>query len=231
MKFKYYIPEEYEVDLKKFLGTSQNAQPQWWKRLTPFVKNHITRASVLTDMWDYVMSDQAETLRSAKSCPGLSQYFKQSCPIYFPTQLLLETFSNGDYRWKSADDTIEVSHHTSDQASSLLDSNNLIVLKFEIPLYFRFDISSSLCYTDPILYNGKTTPYTVSPGIQALEKNHLSVINVITFFPKQDAKYVFDAGTVIAGLQFGAPVTQFVAEKMSTDYRSLTLFKKKPRIV
>ena len=223
MKFIYNIPKEYDVSLDAFIPPLRQRRPSWINNLTPWLDGCKSKKEAIDKLWERFFDKHSyDTARTAKTCPGMVDYFKYSLPLKFPAQFFLE-IQEECYRGKCSSDLVKVSHHNPNQAPLLMDDQyKHLAIKFTLPIYYKLSRDSIINYTDPVLYNnGKPSPYIVVPGVQELSSGQLSQLNVICFFPTTPAKYVFDAGTTIAGVQFSNKITKMEYQDMKISSQKL----------
>lgn len=203
----------YHFDINNYVKF--NKKPKWFSELTPFLFGNRTFKEALQNSWDFMFQYGNQRIHTSKTCPGLNVYFSKTIPLKITDDILIETFSNGEFRWLSPDLNVTIEHHSPLEVGRL--SNDYIIIKFLFPFYFKFNTNCDLSFTDPVLYN--SVPYNVCPGIIQRKKNEIQKINLITLFPKKDAKYHLDKGTVLSCLQFSEKVNDLKHVNMKDEIR------------
>lgn len=201
MKIEYQtsVDNGFDIDLITNLDLYKR-KPEWFNTMTTYQHMCKTAKEFIGKHWDILFKKDTSTVKTARACPGLNNFFTQSIPLKFPCQVFIETTKRGEYRWTASEHFIKVSIHDPAQAPKLAEK--YLILKFELPLYYRVTEDVQISFVDPVLYNEMN--YIVSPGIIKMKKGDIQSLNIITFFPLEDAKYVFNPGEVLASMQFSS---------------------------
>lgn len=197
-------------DASNVLSKANSDSPGWWKKLTAFIFDKKSIKQVINDFsWPVLL--QHDTYMTAKGCPALQNFFKHNVLVKFPCDFLVETGANGDYKWKSNNKEISLTHHDPLQYPGI--SQDYMVLKFILDVNFTTDKPAYIQFLDPVFYN--TVHYKVSPGLVQTNPKQCYGMHVVCFFPKIDARYYFEQGDVIATLQLSEPVKKITQKDLS----------------
>lgn len=217
MRLEYQLSVDNGFDIDLVTSVKQrDKRPGWFNDTSVFYFGLKTSKEFVEKAWDYLFDDRVGTVKTVRACPGLNSFFSQSIPLKFPCQLLVETFEDGAYRWRASEtDFIGVFHHSAEQAPKLAE--NYIILKFGYPIYFRPTEDVQVSITDPILFN--PMPFRPSPGIVHIKKNEINTLNIIVFFEKKNARYVFNPGEVLACMQFSCIIKGMDKKDLGEDFK------------
>lgn len=211
MAIVYYDIKE-QIDISRVLKCKTSSAPDWFTKTTHYIHNVKTKAEFVSKYWDILLNPEIDKVKTIRSCPGFTNYFKQNVPIIFPTQVMLETSEDGGYRWRSGHKYLSITHHNASQAPNI--GEKYIILKFCFPIWLKSSEDMQISFIDPIFYNEQ--PYKVCPGIMNLNKNEIMDLNVITLFPKKNNKYIFEEKQVLSTVQFSKPNPTFVHKSISS---------------
>jgi len=186
-----------------------NPKPSWWKSLSPLLGGLTSKDEYIKLAWRRMLDgEHVGSPRTVKTCPGIGQFFKQSLPLVFMNDIFLETFADGSFKWRSYYNGVSVAEHSPDQITGSQISRDLITLKFQFPITWLTDKPIQVCFADPVYHN--VMPYTIAPGILAKTNTNINYLNVIVFFPKKAAQFVFYKNEVCAVLQSSEPITKLI---------------------
>lgn len=200
----YDIPEDTKIhfDINNYVKYKE--KPTWFSSLTPFLFGAKNFKESMASSWDIMFKGVNSRLHTSRTCPALNVYFSKTLPLKVNDDFLVETYADGNYRWLSGDNNVEMSSHSEFEAPGYL-SQNYIFLKFVFKFYIKTTASCDISYTDPVLYND--VPFKVCPGVIQHKKNSVQKINLITLFPKIDAKYHFPKDTILGCVQFSEKIS------------------------
>jgi len=184
-KYKFYIKEvgnesiPHEEVIEPALGG-----PKWFANLCPFVgkkKRAIDRFPL-------------PIKKTAQSCPGMLELFKNSFLVKFPCDLILETKKNGEYSWQKPSKTqvLKIAHHSEEQIEFKPPLSSFIMIKFCLPFMFQVP-DNKVSFVESTYW--KIQPYKIAPGILNFRNNRYAVpFNIITLFEKKNKIYEFKKG-------------------------------------
>ena len=216
MKIYYDTPGENGIHFDINNYVKYRHKPEWWTSLTPFLFGAKTFKESMAKSWDLMFKNVNPRLPTSKTCPALNVYFSKTLPLKINDDVLIETTAQGGYRWVSADRNIQFELHMGPEAPGYL-SQNFIFIKFLFEFYITTDKACDISFTDAVLYND--LPYKVCPGIIQHKKKAIQKINLITLFPKVDAKYHFPRDTIVGCVQFSEKITGLEHKPMLEDIK------------
>ena len=186
-KHKFYIKGMDEPIPREEVIVPALGGPSWFKNLCPFIGKHKTTLEAYY---------KASTLiaRTAKSCPGMLELFKNSFLIKFPCDVILETMETGEYLWQKPSKTqvLKITHQTEAQVESTGPLASSIIIKFCLPFIFQAP-NNKISFLDPSYW--KIQPYKLAPGVIDFKTNRGTIsLNVITLFEKKNKIYEFKKG-------------------------------------
>ena len=207
----YYVPPEGD-ELRDFLDIQKVLRPSWWNKLGIFHNGYNSLGELLKHDWNRLISNNANAVRSVKTCPGLGEYFTRTANLLWPCDVLIETRKDGTWKYScQTPEAITIGSHTNEMKGSHLDKK--IILK-TIPSFWVKNKDFDIYFGEPFLYC--EPEYRISPGIlkQSLQPIQL---NTFLFFPQEDAKYVYYAGDPICSLTFSKRVSKTKRVNMSKE--------------
>ena len=184
-KYKFYIKRvgnefiPYEEVIKPALGG-----PKWFAGLCPFVG----KKKRAVDLHPLPIS------RTAQSCPGMLELFKNSFLIKFPCDVILETTITGEYSWQKPSKTqvLNILNHPEEQVEFNPPLSSFIMIKFCLPFMYQAP-NNKVSLIESTYW--KNQPYKIAPGILNFMNNRNPVpLHVITFFEKKNKIYEFKKG-------------------------------------
>ena len=107
--------------------------PSWFQQLCPFIGKHKTPLEAYYKASTVVA-------RTAKSCPGKLELFKNSFLLKYPCDVILETMETGEYLWQkpSKTEVLSITHQTTAQVEDNGPLASCIMIKFCLP-FVGFD--------------------------------------------------------------------------------------------
>ena len=185
-KYKFYIRgigEEfihYEEVIKPAIRG-----PKWFAGLCPFVRKKKKAIDV----------HPLPVTKTAKSCPGMLDLFKNSFLIQFPCDLILKTESSGKFSWQKPSKTQVlriINPFSPDQIEFNEPLSSFIMVKFCLPFIFQTP-NNKVSLIDPTYW--KNQPYKIAPGILDFKKDREALpLNFVALFEKKDKAYEFKKG-------------------------------------
>jgi len=183
-KHKFFIKGVGEfIPLKEVIEPALGG-PKWFAHLCPFVRKN-KRA---VDLYPEAI------IKTAQSCPGMLELFKNSFLIKFPCDLILETKATGEYFWQKPSKTkvLSMIHQTDEQIEFNQPLSSFIMIKFCLPFIFQAP-QNKVTLIEPTYWRNQ--PYKIAPGILNFTKDKGSIaLNVITLFEKKNKIYEFKKG-------------------------------------
>ena len=188
-KYKFYIKRvgkellPYEEVIKPALGG-----PKWFAGLCPFVG----KKKRAIDLHPKPIS------KTAHSCPGMLELFKNSFLVTFPCDLILETTKTGEYSWQKPSQTqvLDILHHPQEQIEFNPPLSSFIMIKFCLPFMYQAP-NNKVSLVESTYW--KIQPYRIAPGVLNFMNNRDPMpLNIITFFEKKDKVYEFKKGDPMA---------------------------------
>ena len=161
--------------------------PSWFQQLCPFIGKHKTPLEAYYKASTVVA-------RTAKSCPGMLELFKNSFLLKFPCDVILETMETGEYLWQkpSKTEVLSITHQTTAQVEDNGPLASCIMIKFCLPFIFQAP-NNKVSLMDPLYW--KLQPYTVAPGVMNFSKDREPLaLQVIACFKKENRIYEFKKG-------------------------------------
>ena len=184
-KYKFFIKEvgnesiPHEEVIEPALGG-----PTWFKSLCPFVG----KKKRAIDLYPRPIK------KTAQSCPGMLELFKNSFLVKFPCDVILETKTTGEYFWQkpSATQVLAITHQNEEQVEFNPPLSSFLMIKFCFPFIFQAP-NNKVSLVESTYW--KPQPYKIAPGILNFinDKNPVS-LNIITFFEKKNKIYEFKKG-------------------------------------
>lgn len=205
MELKYSFVENSSENVDYMLKTFVKEKPSWWSK----TKNFINNASTIKEYFDKTDPNDiinTPTPRTVKSCPSMMALWKKTVIAKFPCDVFLETFDDGRFYYKYANNDIDISSHGSIQAPNYI-GENFIVIKFMLGFRFTTDKKCNIFFNDPVLHNYQ--PYRVCPGTVEINPKNVHVPNINTLFEKKNAKYYFKADEALCMLTFSEDIKKF----------------------
>ena len=187
-KYKFYIKGVTEFIPYKEVIEPTLKGPKWFTNLCPFVG----KKKRAIDLYPLPIG------KTARSCPGMLELFKNSFLVKFPCDVILETKINGGYSWQkpSKTEVLKIMHHPEDQIEFNPPLSSFIMLKFCLPFLFQAP-SNKVSLVESTYW--KIQPYKIAPGILNFKTNKDPCpLNVITFFEKKNKIYEFKKGEPMA---------------------------------
>tara|TARA_R110000737_G_scaffold14557_1_gene30603 strand:+ start:62 stop:772 length:711 start_codon:yes stop_codon:yes gene_type:complete len=186
-KHKFYIKGVDEFIPPEEVIVPAIGGPSWFQQLCPFVGKHKTTL-------DAYYKASTSIRRTAKSCPGMLDLFKNSFLIKFPCDVILETMETGEHLWQkpSKTEVLTITHHPEAHVESTGPLASCILIQFCLPFIFQAP-HNKVTILDPVYW--KLQPYKVAPGVMNFktEREALS-LNVICLFEKKNKIYEFKKG-------------------------------------
>ena len=199
---QHFTPPEGD-ELRDFLDIQKVLRPSWWDRLSLFHHGYNSLGEVLKNDWNRLISNNANNVRSVKTCPGLGEYFTRTANLLWPCDVLIETSKDGTWKYScQSPEAITIIGHANEMKSSHLEKK--IILK-TVPNFWAKNKDFDIYFGEPLLYC--EPEYRVSPGILKQSSKPIQ-LNTFLFFPKEDAKYVYHAGDPICSLTFSKRVNK-----------------------
>ena len=189
-KHKFYIKGVDEFISHKEVIVPALGGPSWFQQLCPFIGKHKTTL-------DAYYKAETTIARTAKSCPGMLELFKNSFLIKFPCDIILETMKTGEYLWQkpSKTEVLSITHQTEAQVESTGPLSSCIMIKFCLPFIFQAP-NNKVSLMDPLYW--KMQPYKVAPGIMDFHKDREPLaLHIIACFKKKNKIYEFKKGEPI----------------------------------
>ena len=186
-KHKFYLKEIEESIPRDEIIVPALGGPSWFKNLCPFVGQHKSPLDAYYEASTFIA-------RTAKSCPGMLELFKNSFLVKFPCDVILETKDNGEYLWQKPSKTkvLTITHQTEAQVETTGPLASSIMIKFGLPFLFQTP-DNKVSLLDPIYW--KLQPYRVAPGIIDFKtKREALPLNTIVLFEKKNQIYEFKKG-------------------------------------
>jgi len=186
-KHKFYIKGVDEFISPEEVIVPALGGPSWFQQLCPFIGKHKTTL-------DAYYKARTIIRRTAKSCPGMLELFKNSFLIKFPCDVILETKDTGEYLWQkpSKTEVLSITHQTTAQVEFTGPLASCIIVKFCLPFIFHAP-NNKVSLMDPLYW--KLQPYTVAPGIMNFNKDREPLaLHVIVCFEKKNKIYEFKKG-------------------------------------
>ena len=184
-KYKFYIKRTgkeiipYDEVIQTTLGG-----PKWFSNLCPYLGKNKTAI----DRFPLPIK------RTAKSCPGMLELFKNSFLIKFPCDFILETKENGEYKWQKPSKTqvLQIAEQSAEQVEFHPPLSLFIMIKFRLPFLFQAP-NNKVSFIDTTYW--KNQPYKIAPGILNFMNDKESLpLNIIVFFEKKNNIYEFKKG-------------------------------------
>lgn len=186
-KHKLYIKGVDEFISSDEVITPVLGGPSWFRKLCPFTGKHKTILAAYN-------KDKTRIGRTAKSCPGMLNLFKNSFLLKFPCDVILETKITGAYEWIKPSKTkvLNILHQTDEQVEETGPLTSCIIIKICLPFIFQA-LDNKVSFMDALYW--KLQPYTVVPGILDFKKDQKSVsLNIFLCFKKKNKVYEFKKG-------------------------------------
>ena len=204
-KYKFYINKvgKEHISYKEVIRPAIQG-PKWFDSLCPFVD----KKKRAIDLYPKPI------LKTARSCPGMLELFKNSFLVTFPCDLILETTKTGKYSWQkpSATGVLDISHHPEEQIEFSSPLSSFIMIKFGLPFMYQAP-NNKLSYVEATYW--KIQPYKIAPGILNFTSTRDAMpLNVITFFEKKNKVYEFKKGDPMTLLYTLHKATLEVSEKL-----------------
>ena len=184
-KYKFYIKRvgtEF-IPYEEVIGTARGG-PKWFANLCPYLGKKKTA----------IERFPLPIKKTAKSCPGMLELFKNSFLVRFPCDLILETKKNGEYRWQKPPHTqiLQITDHNEEQFEFEPPLSSFITIKFSLPFLYQAP-NNKVSLVESTYW--KIQPYKIAPGILNFMNDKESLpLNVITFFEKKNKIYEFKKG-------------------------------------
>ena len=204
-KYKFYINKvgKEHISYKEVIRPAIQG-PKWFDSLCPFVD----KKKRAIDLYPKPI------LKTARSCPGMLELFKNSFLVTFPCDLILETTKTGKYSWQkpSATGVLDISHHPEEQIEFSSPLSSFIMIKFGLPFMYQAP-NNKVSYVEATYW--KIQPYKIAPGILNFTSTRDAMpLNVITFFEKKNKVYEFKKGDPMTLLYTLHKATLEVSEKL-----------------
>ncbi len=188
-RYKFYINKvgEEPIPYQEVIRPAIQG-PKWFEGLCPFVDKK-KRAIDL---------HPKPIVRTARSCPGMLELFKNSFLVTFPCDLILETHKTGKYSWQkpSATRVLDIVHHPEEQVEFSSPLSSFIMIKFCLPFMYQAP-NNKVSLAEASYW--KIQPYRIAPGIlNFTDTRDAMPLNVITFFEKKNKVYEFKKGEPMA---------------------------------
>jgi len=183
-KYKFYIKGAGEFIPYKEVIEPALGGPKWFAHLCPFVGKN-KRA---VDLYPKAI------IKTAQSCPGMLELFKNSFLIKFPCDVIIETKKTGEYFWQKPSKTkvLSVTHQTDEQVEFNQPLSSFIMIKFCLPFIFQAP-KNKVALVESTYW--KSQPYRIAPGILNFTKDKDPIaLNIITLFEKKNKIYEFKKG-------------------------------------
>ena len=184
-KYKFYIKRTgkeiipYEEVIQTTLGG-----PKWFSNLCPYLGKNKTAI----DRFPLPIK------RTAKSCPGMLELFKNSFLIKFPCDFILETKESGEYKWQKPSKTqvLQIAEQSAEQVEFHPPLSLFIMIRFNLPFLFQAP-NNKVSFIDTTYW--KNQPYKIAPGILDFKKDREALpLNFVALFEKKDKAYEFKKG-------------------------------------
>lgn len=181
----------------------------WFASLKPFTDNFKNsfdfhsekQKAFLKGDTDAIMQERVTT---AKQCPGIIDYLKNSYLIKSPAEIYITVDKEGNYVYRSSNNLVQISSHDTSQFYS--EKNNLfegkLNLKLRIPVVLSTEGTQWLMQ-HPIYHSNPD--FTVTPGTISDKYTQGEQLNIIVLVdtPKDEpVTYRIGYGDVLAYLWF-----------------------------
>ena len=189
-KHKFYIKGVDEFIPPEEVIVPALGGPSWFQQLCPFIGKHKTPL-------DAYYKARTVVARTAKSCPGILELFKNSFLLKFPCDVILETMETGEYLWQKPSKTkvLSITHQPVVDIESSGPLASSIMIKFCLPFIFHAP-NNKVSLMDSLYW--KMQPYKVAPGIMDFHKDREPLgLHVIACFKKKNKIYEFKKGEPI----------------------------------
>jgi hypothetical protein len=177
-----YIGSAYELFR---IELAKKSIPEWWKKLPTAIETANA----------YGLSVDRSTM---KSCPGITELYKNGIVIPLWSDLILETNSNNEIRYQWAhDQSADIAFHAPVQHGNSF--NNHIHFKIQSPWLIKETSGVNWTWLEPtwnILYEHSNI--RVLPGVLNFKYQRDTNINI--FVPKERQRFELEAGLPLAHL-------------------------------
>lgn len=188
--------------------------PEWWKNLSVFREN-ISTQNWISQYWDKIIThnELIATQRTIKGCPASQEFLSRSFLLKLPCDVMLETRSNGVYKWRSWTNNFKITDHDQGQVAGSHLADDWIILKFMLPFVIQSD--NNMCYFQDCLLE-KVQPWRCANGMADLDVPR--EMNIILLFPKKDHKYFLKREEPICSVVFFNKFKKVVEKDLTESY-------------
>lgn len=183
----------------------------WFSNLKPFVDNYKTtfdfHRSLHLDFFKTGNEEflDAHRIATAKQCPGINQYLKNSFLVKSPAEVIITVNKDGSFVYRSSNEMIKINNH--DVVQFYPEKGNIfegkINIKINVPVMLRAENSQWLIQT-PYYHTQKK--WDVTPGVingnYAKEGEQINVICMFDVPKDEPVTYKIEYGEVLAYLWF-----------------------------
>jgi len=155
-----------DVRVHKFYPIAPSAQflPEWWRKLPKTYTNK--------KIW--------WGTPTIKSCPGFTEYYKNSITIPLWCDLIIDIAAQGQgFRWQFADEQTSAVVHDEEQYTDFIDTRKYSHFKITSPWCFKTKKSVKWAWNFPIWNHRAFDSLAILPAVIDYRYNYTTNINII----------------------------------------------------
>jgi len=138
--------------------------PEWWRQLPKTYKSK--------EMW--------WGSATMKSCPGFTEYYRNSITIPMWSDVIIEVFGQDQgYRWQFADHKTHAVPHDEAQFKNFIDLKDYAQIKINNPWYFKTKKSVKWMWNFPIWNYSTPDSIMLLPGVTDFRYSYTTNLNLV----------------------------------------------------